>query len=60
MLVSNHSNVTLAPLWTCLKGDDRIEFAKAGLSGDKASIVKAFQDAGATGVAHFFHVRRPS
>ena len=42
------------------KGDDRIEFAKADLSGDKASIVKACQDAGATGVTHFFHVRRPS
>lgn len=39
------------------KGDSRIEFAKADLSGDTASIAKALKEAGATGVTHFFHVK---
>lgn len=35
----------------------RIEFAQADLSGNQESIAKALEEAGATGVTHFFHVR---
>lgn len=41
------------------KGDSRIEFAQADLSGDSASIASQLKKASATGVTHFFHVCFP-
>ena len=39
-----------------LPNSDRVQFAQADLSGDAASISKAFKDAGVVGVTHFFHM----